>query len=118
MSRASRMTTAPLTPARPGDLERLFGPRGACAGCWWNRRAFRRLVRRGTVPGVRACMGAVPPRARPDAAAHRRGGGARPSEAARGRGLSDRAVEVADGRLRADGTGLGVRKTRFAEGAR
>jgi len=24
----------PLTPARWEDFERLFGPRGACAGCW------------------------------------------------------------------------------------
>lgn len=58
----------PLTPARWFELETLFGPSGACAGCWcmfWrltgaefakasgapNRRAFRSLVRRGRVPG-------------------------------------------------------------------
>jgi GNAT superfamily N-acetyltransferase len=61
----------PLTPDRWADLERLFGPRGACAGCWcmwwrlnraqWNRgkgegnrKAFRRLVRSGAEPGVLA----------------------------------------------------------------
>lgn len=61
----------PVTPERWQDLEALFGPRGACAGCWcmwWrlgrkefeaqkgeaNRRALRRLVARGAVPGVMA----------------------------------------------------------------
>ena len=60
----------PLTPARWPDLVRLFGPRGACAGCWcmWmrlsaadfrrgkgdgNRRALRRLVARRP-PGLLA----------------------------------------------------------------
>jgi len=60
-----------LTPARWGDLETLFGPRGACGGCWcmsWlltrkafveqkgegNRRAFRALVESGAEPGVLA----------------------------------------------------------------
>jgi GNAT superfamily N-acetyltransferase len=67
----------PLTPARWPDLEALFGPRGACAGCWcmwwrrsraaWrrgkgagNRRAFRRLVVAGRVPGVLAYAGRDP----------------------------------------------------------
>src|SRR5262245_14820805 len=27
-------TIHPLTPERWPDLEQLFGPRGACAGCW------------------------------------------------------------------------------------
>jgi GNAT superfamily N-acetyltransferase len=61
----------PLTPDRLGDLEALFGPRGACAGCWcmfWkqtrpeyergrgeaNRSAMRRQVRAGVVPGILA----------------------------------------------------------------
>lgn len=32
-------TVKPLTPARWKDFETLFGPRGACAGCWcqWSR---------------------------------------------------------------------------------
>jgi GNAT superfamily N-acetyltransferase len=59
----------PLTARRFGDLERLFGPRGACGGCWcmwWrltrsqfdeqkgekNRRALKRIVRSGEVPGI------------------------------------------------------------------
>jgi GNAT superfamily N-acetyltransferase len=61
----------PVTPERWQDVEALFGPRGACAGCWcmwWrlsrsefeahkgeaNRRAFRRLVQGGAVPGLLA----------------------------------------------------------------
>jgi GNAT superfamily N-acetyltransferase len=77
MARASRVVLAPLTPERLGDLERLFGPRGACAGCWCmyprrrhaefqrgrgapNRRAFRRLVHAGTVPGLLAYVGGEP----------------------------------------------------------
>jgi GNAT superfamily N-acetyltransferase len=61
----------PLTPERWKDLERLFGDRGACGGCWcmwWrlkrsqfdkqkgegNRRAFRKIVRSGEVPGILA----------------------------------------------------------------
>lgn len=59
----------PLCPERWADLERLFGPRGACGGCWcmwWrltrskyeeskgdtNRAALRELVDRGEVPGI------------------------------------------------------------------
>ena len=59
----------PLTPERWPDLETLFGSRGACGGCWCmtprltrsqyerqrgegNRRALKRLVDRGSVPGV------------------------------------------------------------------
>ncbi|MGH8494774.1 MAG: GNAT family N-acetyltransferase [Gammaproteobacteria bacterium] len=58
----------PVTPYRWADLERLFGPRGACAGCWcmyWrryhkdyesgkgngNKRVLKRLVAE-RVPGV------------------------------------------------------------------
>lgn len=67
----------PLTPARWRDVEALFGPRGACAGCWcmwwrlprsaWrrgkgagNKRAFKRLVAAGRVPGVLAYAGREP----------------------------------------------------------
>jgi GNAT superfamily N-acetyltransferase len=59
----------PLTAENWADLERLFGPRGACAGCWcmwwrlprpvWdkqrgekNRAAFRKLVASGIPTGV------------------------------------------------------------------
>jgi GNAT superfamily N-acetyltransferase len=67
----------PLTADRWGDLERLFGERGACGGCWcmfWrrprrvfaaqkgagNRRAFRRLVASGPPPGILAYVGSDP----------------------------------------------------------
>lgn len=61
----------PLTPERWPDLEALFGPRGACAGCWcmyWrlrradfdaqkgdpNRLNFMAIVKSGEVPGLLA----------------------------------------------------------------
>lgn len=76
-SKRPPFTFHPLTPDRWGDLELLFGPRGACAGCWcmyWrlkrseytagsgegNRRAFRKIVRSGEVPGVLAYSGGDP----------------------------------------------------------
>lgn len=60
-----------LTPSRWPDLESLFGERGACGGCWcmwWrmtrsrfhkqkgepNRRAFKKIVDSGKVPGLLA----------------------------------------------------------------
>ncbi len=66
-----RLEFRALTPGRWVDLEALFGPRGACGGCWcmwWrrpraeserqkgpgNKRAFRRIVASGAVPGVLA----------------------------------------------------------------
>jgi len=71
------LTFAPATPDRWDDIETLFGPRGACAGCWcmwWrltraefqknagagNRRAFKKLVDSGAVPGILAYDGGVP----------------------------------------------------------
>jgi len=65
------------TAARWKDVEELFGPRGACAGCWcmawrrehkvWkagkgagNKRAFKRLVAGGARPGVVAYLGREP----------------------------------------------------------
>jgi GNAT superfamily N-acetyltransferase len=33
-AREHRLTIAPASPKRWPDLERLFGPRGACGGCW------------------------------------------------------------------------------------
>jgi GNAT superfamily N-acetyltransferase len=67
----------PLTPDRWPDLEALFGPRGACGGCWcmwwriprsaWkagkgegNRRALEGYVRGGAVPGILAYDGERP----------------------------------------------------------
>lgn len=72
MTRRGGFTFEPLTPERWGDFEKLFGPRGAVAGCWcmwwrvakrsdWerdkgagNKRAFKKVVRRGDEPGILA----------------------------------------------------------------
>jgi GNAT superfamily N-acetyltransferase len=72
-----KLTFHPVTAARWPDVEKLFGARGACGGCWcmwWrlrraeferqkgerNRRAFRKLVRGGAEPGVLAYAGGEP----------------------------------------------------------
>lgn len=66
-----------LTPEHWGDFERLFGPRGACGGCWcmyWrqsralyeqqhgeqNRKNMKALVDSGVVPGLLAFEGNEP----------------------------------------------------------
>ncbi len=66
-----------LTLDRWRDLEKLFGPRGACGGCWcmyWrqtraefvqrkgagNRRALKKLVRSGPPPGLLAYVDGEP----------------------------------------------------------
>ena len=71
------LTFRPATATRWPDIVRLFGPRGACAGCWcmyWrrarsdfergkgpgNRGALRAIVRSGEVPGVLAYDGPSP----------------------------------------------------------
>lgn len=73
----TRLDFHPLTPARWPDLVTLFGPRGACAGCWcmfWrlsraefqerkgaaNKRAFQRIVAAGDTPGILAYAGGEP----------------------------------------------------------
>jgi GNAT superfamily N-acetyltransferase len=73
----ARMEFHPLTSDRWKDLEALFGPRGACAGCWcmwwrlprsaWtrgkgdgNRRELRKLVQAGPPPGILAYEGGEP----------------------------------------------------------
>jgi GNAT superfamily N-acetyltransferase len=67
----------PATHERWEDLESLFGPRGACGGCWcmwWrlvrseyerckgekNRRSLMGLVRGGRIPGLLAYRGGDP----------------------------------------------------------
>jgi len=72
-----KLTFHPATPARWPDVEKLFGPRGACAGCWcmywrrpravWerqkgagNKRALKKVVRQGPAPGVLAYAGGQP----------------------------------------------------------
>ena len=74
MREEPRLTFRPLTASRWTDLEQLFGPRGACAGCWcmfWkmSNQEFRALVYEGTkatqkaivesghVPGLLAYVG-------------------------------------------------------------
>jgi GNAT superfamily N-acetyltransferase len=69
-----RITFRPATASTWDDLVELFGPRGACGGCWcmwWRlsrrefeqrkgdgtRRALRRLVTRGPAPGMLAYDG-------------------------------------------------------------
>jgi GNAT superfamily N-acetyltransferase len=71
------LTVRPLTPARWDDFVKLFGQRGACAGCWcmwwrrsraeWsaaagagNKRAMKRLVDAGEVTGLLAYAGDEP----------------------------------------------------------
>jgi len=64
------LTVRPLTPDLWPQLEELFGPTGACNGCWcmyWrigseyvqrpreqNRKAFRAIVKKGPPPGLLA----------------------------------------------------------------
>ncbi len=67
----------PVTRERWGDLESLFGERGACAGCWcmwwrlkrsqWNaqrgegnRLALKQIVDSGEVPGILAYLDGAP----------------------------------------------------------
>jgi len=67
----------PLTAERWQDFETLFGPRGACGGCWcmwWrlaraqfnkqkgegNRKALKKLVDSGEVPGIIAYVDGQP----------------------------------------------------------
>jgi GNAT superfamily N-acetyltransferase len=76
-SQRPRLAIRRLTLDRWADFERLFGPRGACGGCWcmwWrltrseferrkgpgNKRAMKALVRQGVVPGLVAYLGPDP----------------------------------------------------------
>jgi GNAT superfamily N-acetyltransferase len=76
-ARVRTLAVRPVSPERWPDLERLFGPRGACAGCWcmwwklpraaWtagkgegNRRALEAIVSGGGVPGLLAYDGREP----------------------------------------------------------
>ena len=92
----ARFSVAPATAERWSDLERLFGGRGACAGCWcqWprirgkafkdgagavNKRRLRKLVESGPPPGLLGYLGdepvawvAIAPRADYERLAHSR----------------------------------------------
>ena len=76
-SDAGAIDMRPLTAPRWPDLVSLFGPRGACGGCWCmtprlsrsvyeqqkgegNRRALRRLLSRGRIPGLLAYLDGRP----------------------------------------------------------
>ena len=67
----------PATSERWPDIEKLFGPRGACAGCWcmWprltsaefragvgarNKRSLKRIVGNGEPPGILAYVDSEP----------------------------------------------------------
>lgn len=71
------LKTFPATPSRWADVERLFGERGACGGCWcmfWrksrkqyeadkgskNKNEFKRIVSAGLKPGIIAYLGKEP----------------------------------------------------------
>ncbi len=71
------LKVSPLTPKRWPDFEMLFGERGACGGCWcmyWriprsqfekrkgagNKRAMKKMVNEGTVPGLIAYAAGEP----------------------------------------------------------
>ena len=77
MSDSASLSFYPLTSSRFADFERLFGPRGACGGCWcmfWKLRgkAFdeitgeparqmqKSIVDSGTVPGLLAYQDGEP----------------------------------------------------------
>jgi GNAT superfamily N-acetyltransferase len=77
MSDTFTLSFRPLTPNLWSDFERLFGPRGACAGCWctfWKlrgkayeentgepaRQMQKSIVESGIVPGLLAFMGDQP----------------------------------------------------------
>ena len=79
MARAARLRCVELTPTLWPMVEGLFGPRGACAGCWcmwwrverggalWEKtrgapakRAFKKLVTAGRAHGVLAFIGEQP----------------------------------------------------------
>jgi GNAT superfamily N-acetyltransferase len=77
MSVSPQLSFQPLTPNLWADFERLFGPRGACGGCWctfWKlrgkayeentgepaRQMQKSIVGSGTVPGLLAFSGKEP----------------------------------------------------------
>ena len=76
-SRTAKIEIRPVAPELWPQLAELFGPRGACAGCWCmyfkqtgaehaagrgasNRRALRRLVTSGAEPGLLAFVDGEP----------------------------------------------------------
>jgi len=75
--RADGLEVFPVTADRWRDFEKLFGPRGACGGCWcmaWrlgrsafeknkgerNRRAMKRIIGKNEIPGILGYLGGEP----------------------------------------------------------
>ena len=73
----SELEFHPVTPERWKDFETLFGERGACGGCWcmwWrltrsefekqkgegNKKAMKKIIKAGEVPGLLAYSGRRP----------------------------------------------------------
>ena len=76
-SRKTRFKIAAATPSKWADIEKLFGERGACGGCWcmfWriprkqyeadkgspNKKSLRQIVASGQKPGIIAYAGKEP----------------------------------------------------------
>ncbi len=76
-SELKKLKFHPVTADRWDDMVKLFGERGACGGCWcmnWrltskefeakkgpaNKRAMKKIVMSGNVPGVLAYLGSEP----------------------------------------------------------
>lgn len=74
---SKKFSFRPLTSARWGDFEKLFGDNGACGGCWcmawrWQhkefvqkkgagaKRAFKKIVESGSPPGILSYSGREP----------------------------------------------------------
>jgi GNAT superfamily N-acetyltransferase len=73
----SKYTFQPVTKSKWNQFEALFGPRGACAGCWcmwWrlprsefnrrkgkgNRQAMKKIIESGQIPGILALVDGTP----------------------------------------------------------
>ncbi len=71
ITQSAKLQFHPVTPDRWQDFEKLFGPNGACAGCWcmwWslsraefsqkqyagNKRAIKKIIATGQEPGILA----------------------------------------------------------------
>lgn len=76
-SELQKLKFHPVTPGRWDDMVKLFGERGACGGCWcmsWrlkkadferqkgtaNKRAMKKIVMSGNVPGILAYLDSEP----------------------------------------------------------
>ena len=77
MTQTTQLQFHPVTPDRWKDFEKLFGPNGACAGCWcmwWrlpraeftqkhyagNKRAIKKIITTGQEPGMLAYADSEP----------------------------------------------------------